>query len=170
MAVSHGEHPLTIAARMIDSGFMDPEQLARARDDFLAGPRTSARLRESIFEILGEGWRGCMPVALDAVMDPETVESSLGVAAWVAVGFIDDAAVLRLSDGKWFVVDTPAEDPDRQVVIFPLASEEEARELEDDLAEGKKPIWVVPATRLLEMGLESEYRAFMDGDVPPAEA
>lgn len=159
------DHPLLAAERAIESGFLDPAMLERVRDEFNARPRTPAQMRESIFEILGEGFRGCLPIALDAVIDPELMLESMGVAAWGIVGVIDDASVLRLDDGSWLGVVAPDPDCDRDMVLF-FVDETSGQSVEAELAEGHEPVWAIPATQVWPMGSERSYRAAMAGGDP----
>ncbi|MDQ3127297.1 MAG: hypothetical protein M3Q66_02405 [Chloroflexota bacterium] len=152
------DHPLTEAARRLEA---DPAAARRARDEWFAGPRTTARLREAIFETIGEGFRGCLPVAIEEVMDPEAAEWSMGVAAWLVVGIVDDSSVLELSDGTWFGGAKPGPEADRAVVVFRLDGKKEASALRRVLRKGRHPVWAVPATRCIEMGGERDFRAAM---------
>jgi hypothetical protein len=152
------DHPLLEANRMV--GLLSAEYQARILAELNAGDRTPARLRESIFEFLG--WQGAMPVAIDAVVDPEMAQDSLGIEGWFAIGVIDDGSVLQMADGSWFGlgrVDQSA--VDRQMVIFALPRDVDGATLTAELAAGGKPVWAMPADALLDMGSEREYRAAM---------
>ena len=155
------DHPLLEAERAIESGFLDPDALERVRVEWAAGPRTPAMMRESVFEILG--WRGCVPLAFMEVVDPATLalEFPGSADAWLAVGVVDDASVLALADGSWLGVAGLPEDADRPVGgLFVTAVDAVA--LSAQLAEGRKPVWAVPATYLMHLGTEREFREFMD--------
>lgn len=156
------DHPLLEANRALESGFLDPEALDRIRDEWQARPKTPAAMREAIFEMLGPGYRGCLPLAIAEILDPETVRMAFPELddSWLAIGPIDDASVLELADGSWFGA-RPAPDADRPMAgVF--VRPDDAHELEAMLAEGRKPVWAVPATDLLPLGTEREFRAFMD--------
>ena len=157
------DHPLLAAERALKSGFLDPASLATLRAEVASRPRTPAWVRESIFEILGEGFRGCLPVAIEAVLDPETVAMGFEEAdgdIWMAIGPVDDASVLELSDGSWFGAAPPAPDADRRMVGFVL-DPESAGGLDAALSDDRHPIWAIPATRCIPLGSEREFRALM---------
>ena len=155
------DHPLLEANRAIESGFLDPEALDRAVAEWRAGPQTPARMRECVFEILGPGFRGCLPIAIMEILDPETVLEGLGIAKWLAIGPIDDASVLEIAGGDWFGIGKVDATADRPMVGF-VVDEDSARWLGETLAEGRRPVWAIPATDLLPLGTEREFRAFMD--------
>ncbi len=162
------DHPLLEAERALAT--RAPDALARIQDEWQAGPRTAARLRESIFEILGPTFQGCVPLAITEVLDPEAVEAGFDVKdRWAALGIIDDASVLRLADGSWFGLGRVEEVADRPMALLFLA-DEDARRLQAHLADGGQPVWAVPATNLLPLGTESELRALMDEPVGGPEA
>lgn len=107
-------------------------------------------VRESVFEILGPGFKGCIPLAWFEVLDPDTIAPAFPEFAampnpvWMAVGIIDDVSMFELADGKWFGdmirVARPAADADRQMGGLFLGGED-ARELEAVLTDGRKPVW-----------------------------
>jgi hypothetical protein len=156
------DHPLLEATRVLESGWLDPEIVRRSVEEWRSGPLTAARLRESVFELLG--WRGQVPVAIEEVFDPEFSSEYLGVACWAAFGPIDDSSVLQLADDSWFAqVERP---DDREMVVIKLADQATADELRAMLDGGRKPVWAVPATQLMPLGSERSYRAFMASDEP----
>ena len=57
------DHPLIEANRIVSSGVFDEAAMARITEEWKAGDQTPARLRASIFEVLGEGFRGHVPIA-----------------------------------------------------------------------------------------------------------
>jgi hypothetical protein len=167
------DHPLLEAVRILESGFLDPDVVARMRAEYHGrpGPHTTAQLRESVFEILGPGFKGCVPLAWMDVLDPDTIAPAFPELAdvpnpvWMAIGIIDDVTMFELGDGKWFGdevgVARPAADADRQMGGLFLG-EDDARKLAAVLAEGREPVWAIPPTDLFPLGTEREFRAFMD--------
>lgn len=162
------DHPLLQANRILSSGVLDEAAMSRIAAEWWSGDRTPARLRASIFDVLGDTFRGCVPVAIEDVIDPDFARETLGAPIWAALGPIDDGSVLRLDDGTWFLIGPVDEKGmDREMVLFRLAGEDDAKDLKAMLAEGRSPIWAVPAVNLLPMGSEREYRAFMEtGELP----
>jgi hypothetical protein len=161
------DHPLSEANRVIESGWMDPEFVERVRAEWEAGSRTAERLRASIFDLLGDGFRGRVPVLIEAVVDPELAKESLDAEGWFAIGIVDEASVLRMADGSWFGLGHVDESAiNRRMVLLGLADEADAVELRAELADGRKPVWALDPLRLLDMGDESDYRAAMAGSRP----
>jgi hypothetical protein len=155
------DHPLLEAERVLESGFLDPAAMERVREELQAGPRTAAHMREAVFEILGPGYRACLPIAIAEVLDPDTTFEGLGVRGWFAIGPIDDSSVLEMADGDWLNVGKPDADADRAMAGF-FVHEDDAGPLIDALAEGRQPVWAIPATDLVPLGTEREFRAAMD--------
>lgn len=110
-------------------------------------------MREAIFEILGEGFRGRVPVAMNAVCEVDGL--------WMASGFVDDGAVLELADGSWFGTQRPDSLPNRRMVAVVL-SKEHAEELDAALAEGRKLMWALDPLHVLDCGDEASFGQFMD--------
>lgn len=159
------EHPLLEANRLATEGWLLPDSAELIRREWEAGPRTAARAREAVFEVLGEGYRGCIPVAVDSVIDPETVEEGFGEpnvnGFWLAVGPVDDASVLKMANGRWFLLGEPPVIENRQMIGFLVEAEEAAR-LQGYIDQNRTMIMAIPAARCLDFGGEREYRAFME--------
>lgn len=156
------DHPLLAANRIASSGVFDAAAMERIRMEWEAGDRTPARLRASLFEMLGEGFRGHVPIAWEDVLDPETTLDGLGIDSWAAIGVQDESAVLELSGGDWFGLSERPTVGDRTMVLL-LVSEDEAATLREQLEAGKRPTWAVDPLAVLDMGPESAYRAVMAG-------
>jgi hypothetical protein len=163
MSANTIDHPLIEANRIVSSGVFDEAAMARIREEWGAGDRTPARLRASIFEVLGEGFRGRVPIAWEEVLDPGAVREGLEIDSWAAVGVQDESAVLELSGGDWFGLPERPTIGDRTMVLL-LIPADEATALREQLDAGERPMWAVDPLAVLDMGPESAYRAAMAGD------
>jgi hypothetical protein len=154
------DHPLLEVERQLASGMLTEGFLERTKAEFQAGPRTSAAVRATIFELMGPDFRGRVPVLIESVEDMDED----GTTYWIIVGCIDDSSVLRLADGAIFGgVTLPAV---REMVAFCVDSDF-AAELQQELDEGREPVLALDPVRLLPLGDEAAFRAFVDADEEP---
>jgi hypothetical protein len=156
------DHPLREALRALDSGMLSDPFLARVRAEYHSGPPTAARLRASLFEMMGPDWVGRVPVAIEESME-------VGPNDWMVYGCIDDESVVRLADGSTFGGATlPVS---RRMVAWTIDSAIGA-ELHDELAAGKHPVLNPHPVECIDLGEEEAARRslaeFMASDDPPA--
>ncbi len=157
------DHPIRELLRRLESGEADRDAgHERVMRWALEEPKTPATARALLFDLLGPDFSGCVALAVEAVMDPETAEDSLGVPEWTAVGMIDEAAVLELDDGTWFGVgDRPADADDREMGVVRVPADLAAI-LEAEMEAGLTGrIVTVPDADVVRLGRESAFRASM---------
>lgn len=147
------DHPLLEAQRVVTSGWLDPEFRDRAMAEWRAGPRTAERLRAAMFELMGPGFRGRVPVAIEEIFDLDDAEG------WrFVLGYVDEGSVLGLADGSWFGLGNVDEAAiNRKAVVFSLTTDD-AEELQRELAEGREPVWALDPLTLLDLGDERSLR------------
>ena len=135
--------------RKFEAGGMPSDAFVdRVWAEYRSGPQTAARLRASVFEIMGPDWVGRVPVAIE-----ESIE--VGRGDWMSYGCIDDGEMLRLADGSTFLNATvPAS---RRMVAWSIDPALGA-ELRDELAAGKHPVLNPGADQCIDLGQEEDAR------------
>jgi hypothetical protein len=142
------DHPLAEAVRIFDGGMHSDAFLDRVRAEYHSGPPTAARLRASLFEMMGPDWVGRVPVAIE-----ESIE--VGTNDWMVYGCIDDGEMLRLADGSTFLgAVLPAS---RRMVAWTI-DPAIGTEIRDELAAGKHPVLNPPAVDCIDLGQEEDAR------------
>jgi hypothetical protein len=150
-----GEHPMVQFMELYDGGEFAPAALRRMREDIWSRPLSAASLREAMFSMLGDGWRGRVPVVVEKIVELEPGEFGF-------IGCIDDSEVLSASDGS--TLHNVTFPKVRTMVWVPLTTEQ-ALEWH---ADPRKRVVAIDPLGMLVLGPEDKVRdevgSFTDED------